>query len=114
MIAQTAARIDSLRHAYADAGSYENITLHISLNNVKIAVSRLAFEVVDRLIELCGLAQGYMKNTALDLERVFRDLRSATLMYHNDRLLGANGKLILVEHSGAEAIWRHLDKERQT
>jgi acyl-CoA dehydrogenase len=52
------------------------------------------------------LAQGYMKNTALDLERVFRDLRSATLMYHNDRLLGANGKLILVENSGAEAIWR--------
>jgi hypothetical protein len=30
-------------------------------------------------------------------------------MYHNDRLLGANGKLILVETSGAEAIWRRPD-----
>jgi acyl-CoA dehydrogenase len=109
MITRAAARIDSLRHSNADVASYENITLHISLNNVKIAASRLAFEVVDRLIELCGLAQGYMKNTALDLERVFRDLRSATLMYHNDRLLGANGKLILVENSGAEAIWRRPD-----
>jgi hypothetical protein len=49
-----------------------------------------------------------MKNTALEIERVFRDLRSATLMYHNDRLLGANGKLILVEDSGAEAIWKHF------
>ena len=78
MITRAAARIDSLRHSNADVASYENITLHISLNNVKIAASRLAFEVVDRLIELCGLAQGYMKNTALDLERVFRDLRSAT------------------------------------
>jgi len=109
MITRAAARIDSLRHSNADVASYENITLHISLNNVKIAASRLAFEVVDRLIELCGLAQGYMKNTALDLERVFRDLRSATLMYHNDRLLGTNGKLILVENSGAEAIWRRPD-----
>ena len=109
MITRAASRIDSLRHSNADVASYENITLHISLNNVKIAASRLAFEVVDRLIELCGLAQGYMKNTALDLERVFRDLRSATLMYHNDRLLGANGKLILVENSGAEAIWRRPD-----
>ena len=73
-------------------------------------MSRLAFELVDRLVDLCGLAQGYMKNTALDVERVFRDLRSATLMYHNDRLLGANGKLILVENSGAEAIWRRPDE----
>src|SRR5262245_45612142 len=109
MITQAAARIDSLRHSNADVASFESITLNISLNNVKIAVSRLAFEVVDRLVELCGLAQGYMKNTALDVERVFRDLRSATLMYHNDRLLGANGKLILVESSGAEAIWRRPD-----
>jgi acyl-CoA dehydrogenase len=110
MINQAAGRIDSLRQANADATSYESIPLNISLNNVKIAVSRLAFEVVDGLVELCGLAQGYMKNTALDIERVFRDLRSATLMYHNDRLLGANGKLILVEYSGAEAIWRRPDE----
>jgi acyl-CoA dehydrogenase len=109
MITQTAARIDSLRQSHAPAASYENITLNISLNNVKIAVSRLAFEVLDRLLELSGLSQGYVKNMALDLERVFRDLRSATLMYHNDRLLAANGKLILVENSGAEAIWQSPD-----
>lgn len=109
MITQAAAQIDCLRQANADVAAYESITLNISLNNVKIAVSRLAFEVLDRLLDLSGLAQGYMKNTTLEIERVFRDLRSATLMYHNDRLLGANGKLILVENTGAEAIWRKPD-----
>ena len=114
MITQAAVRIDSLRQSNADAASYEEITPNISLNNVKIAVSRLAFEVVDRLVDSPGLAEGYMKNTGLDLERVFRDLRSATLMYHNDRLLGANGKLILVENSGAEAIWQRHEGSENT
>src|SRR5262249_2618533 len=41
MITQAATRIDSLRSSNADIGSYEDLTLNISLNNVKIAVSRL-------------------------------------------------------------------------
>ena len=112
MLNQVAGRIDSLREANADPECYENITLNISLNNVKVAVSRLAFELLDRLVELCGLAHGYLKNTPLEIERVFRDLRSATLMFHNDRLLGANGKLILVENSPAQAIWQRPNPAR--
>jgi acyl-CoA dehydrogenase len=88
-----------------EAKQYENVTHNIALNNLKIASSQLAFSVANELVELGGLNQGYVEQTDIGLERVFRDLRSAALMYHNDRLFKANGKLILVENSAMEMIW---------
>ena len=76
---------------------YEDATYNIGLNNLKIAGSRLSFSVVDGLVELAGLGGGYLSESELGVERVFRDLRSAQLMFGNDRLLGANGKLALLE-----------------
>lgn len=95
----------TLRQCAAPPEAYEDIAYNIALNNLKVAVSRLAFSVVEGLIELSGLSQGYLKNDSLGLERVFRDLKSAALMYHNDRLIVANGKLLLIEHTPMGAIW---------
>lgn len=98
-------RLDELRRQSASMASYEDITHNILVNNLKIAGSRLAFSVVDGLIELGGLNYGYLRNAPSGLERTFRDLRSAALMYSNDRLLQANGQLLLVEGLPVNRIW---------
>jgi acyl-CoA dehydrogenase len=48
---------------------------------------------VDRLVQFAGLSRGYARNSPMPLERAFRDLRSASLNYSNDRLLTAIGSL---------------------
>lgn len=99
MLNHVSAHLDDLRLSGAPAEAYEDIKHNILVNNLKVAGSTLAFSVADRLIELSGLSQGYLKDTELGFERTFRDLRSASLMVSNDRLLEANGKLILAEGS---------------
>lgn len=69
----------------------------IEINNLKVIVSEEAFRAVDDLMTLAGLGLGYARSASLGLERAFRDLRSAALMYANDRLLAANGRLCLVD-----------------
>jgi acyl-CoA dehydrogenase len=95
---QTVERFERMRLAGAALDEYEDLTYNIALNNVKIASARLSFAIADELIELSGLAHGYLKDSELGLERVFRDLRAASLMYNNDQLLDVNGKLIAMEH----------------
>jgi acyl-CoA dehydrogenase len=70
---------------------------NIRINNLKLLASETLFEAIDQLVQLGGLRYGYQKNTYTTLERTFRDLRSASLMYTNDRLLLANGKLTLLD-----------------
>ena len=65
----------------------------------------MAFDVIDGLMELRGFP-GYTRADKGGLERVFRDLRSAALMFSNDRLLQANGRLMLVEHVPINRIWK--------
>ncbi|MEV5716987.1 acyl-CoA dehydrogenase family protein [Amycolatopsis mediterranei] len=67
------------------------------LNTLKIEAAEQTFAAVHELIELAGLRLGYLKGSALWLERVFRDLRAASLNYGNDRLLLANGRLALLD-----------------
>lgn len=106
LLYRVAERLDRMRAQGASLREYEDIGHNILINDLKVAGSDLAFSVIDGLIELAGLSQGYMVDSDLGLERVFRDLRSAALMYNNDRLLQANGKLILVEHSRISTLWQ--------
>jgi acyl-CoA dehydrogenase len=76
---------------------------NIHINNLKILASELLFHAVDELIQMSGLQYGYLRNNSVHLERTFRDLRSASLMYANDRLLIANGKLTLLDHDLLQA-----------
>jgi acyl-CoA dehydrogenase len=52
---------------------------------------------VDGLLEVAGLFTGYKRDSAIPLERIFRDLRSASLNFANDRLLTMNGALTLLD-----------------
>lgn len=69
----------------------------IQINNLKLLASDALFSAIDQLVQLSGLRYGYLKNPRVSLERTFRDLRAASMMYSNDRLLVANGKLALLD-----------------
>lgn len=69
----------------------------IRINGLKVLASERLFDVMNGLIECMGMEMGYTKHDNLPLERAFRDLRSASLMISNDRLLIENGKLCLFE-----------------
>lgn len=69
----------------------------IHINTLKIIAAERTFAAVDALIDLVGLAAGYLGSSPIPLERNFRDLRSASLNYANDRLLVANGTLTLLD-----------------
>lgn len=79
-------------------GGYDydfNYEYHIHINNIKILSSELLFEAVNEILQMSGLAYGYKKSSEFCFERTFRDLRSASLMFSNERLTTANGKLSL-------------------
>lgn len=69
----------------------------IHLNTLKVTAAELTFSAVDRMVQLAGLTAGYRRDTHIPLERHFRDLRSASLNYSNDRLLTATGALTLMD-----------------
>ncbi|MFC6935960.1 hypothetical protein ACFQHO_40505 [Actinomadura yumaensis] len=80
-----------------DGAERDRPAFQIMINNVKVTASERSFAAVDGLLEIAGLGLGYQQGDGLVLERIFRDLRSASLMYGNRRLLRANGKLGLLD-----------------
>ncbi|WP_214414791.1 acyl-CoA dehydrogenase family protein [Sphaerisporangium fuscum] len=71
----------------------------IHLNTLKVAAAELTFNAVHRLIQLAGMSTGYLKTSPIPLERHFRDLRSASLNYSDDRLITAIGALSLMDRA---------------
>ncbi|MFE0644600.1 acyl-CoA dehydrogenase family protein [Streptomyces sp. NPDC058877] len=65
------------------------------LNSLKVTASEQCLASVDELVEAVGLRHGYLKDSPTRLELALRDLRSASLNYHNDRLHLADGRLAL-------------------
>lgn len=71
--------------------------VQLLVNALKVQASEQCFQAVHELVELVGLRHGYLRGSPLYLERVFRDLRSASLNYANDRLYLVNGSLTLLD-----------------
>ena len=103
IVLRVAMEIDRVR-GDRRAGSIAEPLNPVIVNNVKLAGSRLAFGVVDQLIDIAGMRDGYRRDGRFGLERAFRDLRSASLMFHDDRLLQANGRLVLASGSGLAGL----------
>ncbi|MEV6690296.1 acyl-CoA dehydrogenase family protein [Micromonospora sp. NPDC051196] len=83
----------------AAGSSLAGTATQIHLNTLKVTAAELTFRSVDRMIQLAGLSVGYRRQSAVPLERHFRDLRSAALNYANDRLLTATGALTLMDRA---------------
>jgi acyl-CoA dehydrogenase len=71
----------------------------LHLNGLKVLAAERLFTAVDRLVQLAGMRHGYLKTASIPLERAFRDLRSGSLNYADDRLYVANGKLALLDRA---------------
>ena len=103
LIDAVAQRLDAEDAAGRLGPDPEDIGFQLLVNNLKLAGASLPLRVVEGLVTIVGMAQGYLRRSPLALERALRDLRSAALMYHDDRLLHANGMLLL---TGAPALRR--------
>jgi acyl-CoA dehydrogenase len=96
-LTRVTSEFDALRLAHGtDLEAFKDYGFDLRVNEVKIATSEHVFRVVDAIMQLAGLRHGYRVRPDNALERVFRDLRSASLMFSNDRLLVSNGKLALL------------------
>lgn len=93
---QVVREVDTCR---AEGRSVDDPATHIHLNTLKIVAAEHTYRAVDRLVELTGLSTGYLRDSAVPLERHLRDLRSASLNYSNDRLLVATGALTLLDRA---------------
>ena len=93
-------RDETLRRRRAGI-SLDDRAYQIKLDGLKVACSELTFSAVNRLVQLSGATIGYLRDAPVPLERHFRDLRSASLNYSNDRLLGAIGTLTLLDGAGS-------------
>ena len=78
---------------------FADTSFNILINNLKVMVSEHAFTAIDKMVQIAGIKTGY--STGAHIERVFRDLRSARLMYANDKLIVASGKLSFSEKTRA-------------
>jgi len=103
-LARIRARLDAvhalLRHTVTAVEAAVDMSappVRLLVNTLKVQAAEQCFEAVHELVELVGLRHGYLRGSPLFLERAFRDLRSASLNYANDRLNLVNGSLTLLD-----------------
>lgn len=77
--------------------SLDRPSVQVHLNVLKVTAAELSFSAIDRIVQIAGLSTGYLRSSPLPLERQFRDLRSASLNYADDRLLSVIGRLMLLD-----------------
>lgn len=77
--------------------SLEPPAVQAHLNTLKVLASRETFQAVDEMIGLAGISTGYLRTSPIALERLFRDLRAAGLIYDDTKLLVTNGNLTVLD-----------------
>lgn len=65
-------------------------------NNLKITSSDALVEIVTGALRICGIA-AYRNDTRFSLGRHLRDAHGASLMIHNDRILGQSSTMQIVQ-----------------
>ncbi|GAA3028192.1 acyl-CoA dehydrogenase family protein [Actinokineospora globicatena] len=90
---------DEVVASRAGGASLSGVDAQIHLNTLKVVAAESTFRAVDRMVRIAGLTAGYRKDSPLRLERRFRDLRSASLNYADDRLLVSTGALTLMDRA---------------
>ncbi|TDU04449.1 alkylation response protein AidB-like acyl-CoA dehydrogenase [Streptomyces sp. 846.5] len=84
-------------HIVETADDLSTPRVQLLLNALKITAAEECYRAVDGLVEAVGLRHGYLKESPTRLEQALRDLRSAALNYHNDRLNLVDGTLALLD-----------------
>ena len=105
-LAETVAELDTMRATVRsglaeferyqdDVEALSGFGFAIRMNNLKVAASRLAPQIVARALDVCGVS-GYRCDSPYSLGRHLRDAHSAALMISNDRVLAANASMLLL------------------
>jgi acyl-CoA dehydrogenase len=89
--------VEEVRGRQARGETLELPAVQIHLNTLKVLAARETFRAADEMIDLAGIRFGYLRNESLPLERLFRDLRAASLTYDDHLLLVSNGSLSLLD-----------------
>lgn len=87
--------IKRFEQAQADDEELNSMGFAVAMNNVKVATSRLAVEIVNKAMLVCGIA-GFKNNTPYSIGRQYRDVLSAQLMINNDRIFGNTSTMLLM------------------
>ncbi|MCK1387650.1 acyl-CoA/acyl-ACP dehydrogenase [Bradyrhizobium sp. 21] len=88
------------RYALAsERGSHASGGFAILMNGLKVNISQTATSVVGAALEICGLA-GYRNDSVYSINRHLRDILSAPLMIHNDRILLSTASALLMHPIG--------------
>jgi len=67
----------------------------LRLNNLKIACSEAAPQIVHRALQIVGIL-GYKNDSPFSLGRHYRDVLSASLMVSNERIAARSASMLLV------------------
>ena len=82
------------RHA-REPGGLTAMEAQLALNFLKVEASELAQQTVMSAMRACGLA-GYRNDTEYSLGRALRDILSAPIMIHNERILASAEASVLM------------------
>ena len=82
------------RHS-REPGGLTAMEAQLALNFLKVEASELAVQTVTSAMRACGLS-GYRNDTEFSLGRSLRDILSAPIMIHNDRILASAEASVLM------------------
>jgi acyl-CoA dehydrogenase len=88
--------------------SLANRSAQSAINALKVAAASRSFWISDTALEMSGFSRGYFGEDGGWSEHAFRDLRSASLNYSNDRILSVMGTMTLVDRGG-DLDTTHID-----
>ncbi|MGO9803207.1 MAG: acyl-CoA dehydrogenase family protein [Steroidobacteraceae bacterium] len=109
-LAEVSTRLQAMRHnwlalatefddlaARGPDGMKELLTIGwaLRLNNLKIAASQAAPQIVHEALQITGIL-GYKNDSPFSLGRHYRDVLSASLMISNDRIAAKNASMLLI------------------
>jgi len=86
---------DALADTPAGRQELSGIAWGLRLNNLKIASSDAAPQIVHRALQIVGIL-GYKNDSPYSLGRHYRDVLSASLMVSNERIASKNASMLLV------------------
>lgn len=95
MRSNTADGLRRYAHAKTNGDELTSMGFAIAMNNVKIGASKLALEIINHAMLVCGI-MGYKNDTPFSLGRHLRDAMSAQLMISNDRIFSNTSNLLLI------------------
>jgi acyl-CoA dehydrogenase len=91
---------DALGDGPAAREELSSMAWALRLNNLKIACSEAAPEIVQRALKIVGIL-GYKNDSPFSLGRHLRDALSGALMISNDRIAAKNAAMLLVHKEAA-------------